>query len=207
MEELFWDSKSGGFYFTSSGEDLITRTKNPHDSAMPSGNSAAVNALLRLYEISNDELALHLAENTLQTFLPAARGAPGAYLFLIRGAHKYLALSDKREVPAYGPRKLKSSADVVHASASVVGKAAGQALEIRVDISIAEGWHLNANPASPDFLIPTTLSVSSDSKAELQAVRYPPSRPFTSEFTSEPISVYSKSVAILAELRMPVKVD
>ena len=48
--EQFWDPDEGGFFFTGSDhEPLIARNKDPHDNAIPSGNSMAVTALLRLH--------------------------------------------------------------------------------------------------------------------------------------------------------------
>jgi uncharacterized protein len=45
----FWDSESGGFYFTADDhESLITRTKDYFDNATPSGNSVAADVLVRL---------------------------------------------------------------------------------------------------------------------------------------------------------------
>ena len=51
----FWDAEEGGFYYTGvSGEQLIVRTKDYFDNATPSGNSVAVELLLRL-SVSGDE--------------------------------------------------------------------------------------------------------------------------------------------------------
>ena len=47
--ELFWDDEHGGVFSTGSDADpLITRPKDISDGAIPSANSAAANALLRL---------------------------------------------------------------------------------------------------------------------------------------------------------------
>ena len=49
MIQLFWDNKNGGFYYTKAdAKHLIVRTKKPYDSAIPSGNSVAVQNLLKL---------------------------------------------------------------------------------------------------------------------------------------------------------------
>ena len=43
MNEQFWDEEEGGFFFTGKDhEQLIARTKDPHDNATPSGNAMAV---------------------------------------------------------------------------------------------------------------------------------------------------------------------
>ncbi len=55
MIRLFWDKRSGGFYFTpEDGEHLMVRQKQFSDSAIPSGNSVAMWNLLRLGRITAD---------------------------------------------------------------------------------------------------------------------------------------------------------
>lgn len=47
--EHFWDDENGGFFFTSDGgEDLLVRSKEVYDGAVPSGNSVMMMNLLRL---------------------------------------------------------------------------------------------------------------------------------------------------------------
>ena len=59
----------GGFYFTSNDhEKLLTREKPAYDGAEPSGNSAAVMNLLRLYEFTSEKGYLKRAEKALKAF-------------------------------------------------------------------------------------------------------------------------------------------
>jgi uncharacterized protein YyaL (SSP411 family) len=81
MIEQFWDSADGGFFFTGRDhEPLISRSKDPHDSSIPSGNSMAVTGLLRLAELAGQKELHAKAEKTLQLFqglmaeLPSAAG-------------------------------------------------------------------------------------------------------------------------------------
>jgi uncharacterized protein YyaL (SSP411 family) len=63
----FADKQGSGFYFT--GEDheaLIARVKDLHDSSIPSGNSLAATALLRLGKLLGKKAYLDRAEATLQ---------------------------------------------------------------------------------------------------------------------------------------------
>lgn len=49
MLEEFWDPQNGGLFFTAEGQtDLIVRSKEIYDGAIPSGNSVAVFNLLRI---------------------------------------------------------------------------------------------------------------------------------------------------------------
>ena len=53
--ELFFDRERGGFYpYASDGEQLLTRTKEAYDGAMPSGNSAAALVLSRLARLTGE---------------------------------------------------------------------------------------------------------------------------------------------------------
>jgi hypothetical protein len=81
MIDQFWDSSDGGFFFTGRDhERLIARTKDPHDSSIPSGNSMAVTGLLRLAHLTGRRDLQEKAETTLHLFrslmseLPSAAG-------------------------------------------------------------------------------------------------------------------------------------
>jgi uncharacterized protein YyaL (SSP411 family) len=69
MVDQFWDEAEGGFYFTGKDhEQLIARTKDPHDNATPSGNAMAVTALLRLAKLTGRADLREKAERTLRLF-------------------------------------------------------------------------------------------------------------------------------------------
>jgi uncharacterized protein YyaL (SSP411 family) len=69
MLEQFWDPAEGGFFYTGRDhEALIARTKDPQDNAVPSGNSMAVTALLRLAKLTGRADLLERAERTLRLF-------------------------------------------------------------------------------------------------------------------------------------------
>ncbi|MBM4067434.1 MAG: thioredoxin domain-containing protein [Planctomycetes bacterium] len=69
MIDQFWDDADGGFFYTArEHEKLITRAKDPHDGSIPSGNSMAVTALLRLAKLTGRRDLHDRAEKTLQLF-------------------------------------------------------------------------------------------------------------------------------------------
>jgi uncharacterized protein YyaL (SSP411 family) len=69
MIEQFWDPVESGFFYTGRDhEELIARTKDPHDSSVPSGDSLAVLALLRLHRLTGRTDLLDKAEATLRLF-------------------------------------------------------------------------------------------------------------------------------------------
>jgi uncharacterized protein YyaL (SSP411 family) len=69
MFKLFWDEENGGFYFTAiDGEELITRTKEAYDGAVPSGNSVAALNLLRLNRMTMRSDLQQNASALMQSF-------------------------------------------------------------------------------------------------------------------------------------------
>jgi uncharacterized protein len=69
MLDEFWDHSHGGFYYVGTKqESLIARTKDLHDSSIPSGNSVAALALLRLYHLTGQAELRDKAEKTLKLF-------------------------------------------------------------------------------------------------------------------------------------------
>jgi uncharacterized protein YyaL (SSP411 family) len=70
----FWDDATRAFYDTASDhEELVARPREPTDTALPSGNSLAVELLLRMAELFDDGSMREKAESVL-----AALAAPMA---------------------------------------------------------------------------------------------------------------------------------
>src|SRR5207245_4733730 len=73
----FWDEAEAGFFYTGrSHETLIARTKDPHDSSIPSGNSVAVLALLRLSKLTGRQDLAVKGEATLRLFRGLMAASP-----------------------------------------------------------------------------------------------------------------------------------
>jgi uncharacterized protein YyaL (SSP411 family) len=69
LVELFWDPAEGGFFYTGRDhEQLIARTKDPHDSSIPSGNALAATALMRLAHLTGRSDLQERALATLRLF-------------------------------------------------------------------------------------------------------------------------------------------
>jgi uncharacterized protein YyaL (SSP411 family) len=101
--EEFWDNEAGGFYFTGkSHEALISRTKDPHDSSTPSGNSVAVMALLRLAKITGRADLLEKATTTLELFGGLMSSSPMASAQMLIGLD--FLLGPVQEFAVIGPK-------------------------------------------------------------------------------------------------------
>ena len=81
---------------------------------------------------------------------------------------------------------------------------AGGDCHMAVLLNIKDGWHINANPAMPDFLVPTTVTLKSKHGVQLVNVRYPAGKPLHVEEHDVPLLVYDGRVVISAGVRIPV---
>ncbi|MBP2637510.1 MAG: Cellobiose 2-epimerase [Firmicutes bacterium] len=91
LKELFWDDEHGGFYFTGSdGEELLLRPKEIYDGAMPSGNSVAALALLKLARLTDNNEYQAMAEAMFTCFGAAVAHYPRAYTHFLLALDYYL---------------------------------------------------------------------------------------------------------------------
>ncbi len=80
--KLFFDGERGGFYpYASDGEQLLTRTKEAYDGAMPSGNSIAALVLFRLSRLTGEMRWREAADLQLSWLAGAAEGYPAGHGF------------------------------------------------------------------------------------------------------------------------------
>ena len=101
--EQFWDEEEGGFFFTSeSAEELLGRTREVYDGAMPSGNSIALLNLLRLARISADTGLDKKADRMITLFSSQVEQAPTGFGQFLQGVH--FALRESCEIVIAGSR-------------------------------------------------------------------------------------------------------
>jgi uncharacterized protein YyaL (SSP411 family) len=207
MIELFWDDKNGGFYFTKAdAKQLIVRTKKPYDSAIPSGNAVAVNNLIML-----DASYRNFAKKTLLSFAQASEQSPSSFMHMLYALNGYLNLGENRDasiLPNFPLDELgqdNSTQSLLTATAKVKTAAKNEQIGVEVKVKIAEGWHINANPAGQDNLIPTTISVGEDAPVEIVEVKYPEGKSVQFEFSPESLNVYEKTLTI--SLKMKQRAD
>ncbi|MDO8431948.1 MAG: thioredoxin domain-containing protein [Candidatus Binatus sp.] len=88
--ERFIDREKGGFFFTSDDhEALITRSKAAFDGSTPSGNSAAVMALLRLHGYTGEKSYRVEAERTLKLFREFIEKQPFGFSHMLEAVDLY----------------------------------------------------------------------------------------------------------------------
>lgn len=96
-----------------------------------------------------------------------------------------------------GTSRLANSADKVSVKAWFPGPARENGTRmLHVRLRIHPGWHVNANPATLRFLIPTTVKGSVGGKPVALSVSYPPGRDSNIRVSGKPIAVYDNNTVL-----------
>lgn len=108
MLEEFYDPGTGAFYDTgASGESLITRPRDAMDNAIPSGNSVACHALLRLSHLTGHARQREIAVGVLEGYATLAGEHALGFSRLLCAAD--LAIGPSAEVAIVRPDGMATS--------------------------------------------------------------------------------------------------
>jgi uncharacterized protein YyaL (SSP411 family) len=106
MAGHFWDQLAGGFFFTADDHEvLIARTKHPGDNALPSGNSVAAMALLRLSVLTGEPRWREMAEGTLKAFSGRYAQQPRGFAEMLCALDS--AMADSMEIVVTGTQSTR----------------------------------------------------------------------------------------------------
>jgi uncharacterized protein YyaL (SSP411 family) len=112
--ELFHDADRGGFFQTGrDAEALVVRPKDLYDNAVPSGNSAAAEVLLRLAQFTADARYEEAAAGALRLVRDAMARSPVGFGYALNALD--LLLGPSREVAIVGGRDDPATAALVDA--------------------------------------------------------------------------------------------
>ena len=205
MLKNYSDPDGGGFFFTSSDhEELLTRTKDPFDRAVPAGNAVAVRLLVELGHLTGQAKYRVAAEKSLKAFLPFMQRSPNGMSTLLYAAGRYLATAPAQEatsrpaaaaVAQSGPVKVEAFAPRLTAEP-------GGSIDLEVLITIEKGWHINSSKPLAKNLIATELKLKGVTQTTLGDVVWPAGKKATFGFSDQPLSVYEGTVRILAKIRV-----
>ncbi|MDI3486664.1 MAG: uncharacterized protein PWQ50_1884 [Methanolobus sp.] len=99
----FHDTEKGGFFHTSDeAEEMIFRSKEVYDGAIPSGNSVTAMNLLRLAKITGNPELEELADKTLRVFAEKVSSAPAGHTQFMSAVD--LALNGSVEIVIAGEK-------------------------------------------------------------------------------------------------------
>jgi uncharacterized protein YyaL (SSP411 family) len=92
MIRSFWDGETGGFFDTSAeATSLVVRPRSLFDNPIPSGNSSACMALLRLHAVTGDDVYLDRAETIFRAGGELLARAPLGVPYLLCALDFHLA--------------------------------------------------------------------------------------------------------------------
>lgn len=100
-----------------------------------------------------------------------------------------------------GNETVRTSADVVKVSAPGIVVTNGSSAELSIPISIQPGYHVNANPATFDYLIATEVTVDKSDGLTFGKPIYPASEKRKFQFAEQPLAVYEGNV----QIRLPLQ--
>jgi hypothetical protein len=106
----------------------------------------------------------------------------------------------ERSAEAAGVRKLELEAErlvSVHLDLSGPKEPGASWRPFRLILEIEPGWHIQANPASEAYLVPTAVAAEG---AALREVRYPEGDELKPDFAQAPLAVYEGRVEIRGEI-------
>lgn len=84
MIALFWDAEAGGFFFYGiDARQLIARPKETYDGAIPSGNSVAAYALIKLEQMLDDEKLAEDAKKQIRFLANVMNNHPAGHAFAL----------------------------------------------------------------------------------------------------------------------------
>jgi hypothetical protein len=169
LVDQFWDEAGGSFLFTGRDhERLVTRTRDAHDNATPSGNSMAATGLLRLGRLTGRTDLMAKAERTLESFAGLMSEQPMAVGQMLIAME--LLLNDPVEV-VFVPGK---SADEAAAVLRLVrdrfwpNKVVASSLPVTTHYSLPARGDSDPLTTSPDAVVPLlTGKTAADGRATL----------------------------------------
>jgi hypothetical protein len=217
QDARLWDESASGYFAAGEDPRLLFRAKPAYDGAVAAGNGIAALNLVELARRLGDGRFRERAERLLKAFGHGIAQMPLAHVSLVQACLRLATAhpeatsgaasgSDRRAsvvaTPAAGGSAVSSleraAEDVVHVAGSLRADVPGPWKPFAIELSIVEGWHVNANPASLG-LVPTAIHAGDRG---LRGVSYPTGERFQPEFSSDALSVYKGRVRLEGEVEV-----
>ena len=183
QDRRLWDDAAGGYFNAGEDPHLLVRSKAAHDGAVASANGVAALNLITLAERTGEAAYRERAERLLRAFSRAVAELPIAHVTLLRAI---AALGPVVAAPAprpQAPAPIASAAqEIVTVRATLDRSAVGDWKPFQLELTIQDGWHVNANPPLLRFLIATQVSSGEN---EVRKLRYPKADQYQGRVTLE----------------------
>jgi len=189
MLKQYWDVGKGGFYMASASaaQQLPSRPKDLYDLSMPSGNSVAMRVLAKLYRRTGELTYKDHADKQLDFFSSNLVQRPGGHYYLLTAVSEYL--QGEASYQQYAARGL------VRARAFAL-----KDNQFRIDIAMADGWHINSHTPFQDYLIATNVSVPTGN-LQIDSINYPEPLQRQLGFDRSMLSLYDGDISLTGSLQ------
>ena len=186
-----YGDEQGGFFFTSDDhEELLARTKDPFDNAVPSGNGYMAKNLVRMYILSSEEKYATWAQKSFQFFEGLIQSAPTAASSFMEAWEKWLAVIDQQNTEKEAGNEARVAIKFP-VTISAQPTAQDDIMTINLKFEIEEGWHINARDPGLDYLIPLDIKVKDHKKWSALPIAYSQGHAYEVKGMDSSIQVYS----------------
>src|SRR5260370_15037997 len=110
-------------------------------------------------------------------------------------------ITNKEAASTPSPASVASSAGVVKVRTEPVTISEGGETNAIVTLSISSGFHVNANPATFSYLIPTEVTAEKSEEINVDKAVYPVAKKKKFQFADQPLAVYEGETQIKLPLR------
>jgi hypothetical protein len=83
----------------------------------------------------------------------------------------------------------------------------GESKDAEIRITVADGYHVQANPAANEFLIPLTLELESENDLDVGEVRYPAGESYRIKGTEVDLLTYEGTFTVSVSIRASVSAN
>ncbi len=190
---------------STSGKDLLITPLDDGDNAQPSGTSATVELLLRLSSVTGETSYAGTARKIARRLSGQLHSQPHAWSVLLAAANAskfdptIAALGDaatgKAPRTALPDFRVPVTADHVKVRATATAGESHHRIAITLDVD--RGYHVNANPASFPYLVPTSVSLDGITPISID---YPRFTIFKPGFVRDGIKVYEGTPTITVRI-------
>lgn len=179
--------EDGSFAISAEEQQLLIPVLDEGDSEAPSGTSAAIELLLRLASRPEaDPRYGRAAQRALEHLSGTVQRFPTVWASTIAAVNVY---------PVSAPELFHIPVTADHVRVTAARRSEASKDQVVITIEVDDGYHINANPASFDYLIPTAPRFENLKPA---AVKYPKAARFRSAFAPDALDVYEGRVQVIA---------
>jgi hypothetical protein len=177
-------------------EDLLIAPVDDGDNTAPTGTSAAIELLARMHRLTGKQEYAGALARVVARLSTTLQNSPGQWPSAVVALNRFplpVQVARKANETSHEQRPVAQLGTAQHVHASGTVRSMRDHDAITVTVKVDAGYHVNANPASFDYLVATALSV--DSVPDLR-VHYPTAKLFKPAFAADGLKVYAGTITL-----------